>query len=130
MLRYRRRLLHDWELQAITNGHDAGGKRLTMSASREFSELEADKLSRAATTLWRAERPLRVLRTMAWGPEVAARFFATGAKTLPKVEYTCVDPSEPLQGVAAARALIQGSSPVHAWLTRVSNTIETTTRLL
>jgi uncharacterized protein (TIGR02421 family) len=67
---------------------------------------------------------------MAWGPEVAARFFATGAKTLPKVEYTCVDPSEPLQGVAAARALIQGSSPVHAWLTRVSNTIETTTRLL
>jgi uncharacterized protein (TIGR02421 family) len=101
-----------------------------MSAAREFSESEADKLSQAATTLWRAERPLRVLRTMAWGPDVAKRFFATGAKTLPKVEYTAIDPREPLEGVAAARALIQGSSPVHAWLTRVSNTIETTARLL
>lgn len=101
-----------------------------MSAAREFSESEADKLSRAAATLWRAERPLRVLRTIAWGPEVAKRFFAAGANALPQVEYPSIDPKESLEGVAAARALINGSSPVHAWLTRVGNTIETTTRLL
>ena len=101
-----------------------------MIASREFSESEAVKLSRAATTLWRAERPLRVLRTVAWGPEVAERFFAAGASVLPKVEYTPIDSTESLEGVAAARVLIQGSSPVHAWLDRVSKTIETTARLL
>jgi uncharacterized protein (TIGR02421 family) len=101
-----------------------------MIATREFSEAETDKLSRAATTLWRAERPLRVLRTIAWGPEVAQRFFAAGAKELPRVQYPAIDPKESLEGVAAARALIDGSSPVHAWLTRVGNTIETTTRLL
>lgn len=101
-----------------------------MSASQEFSAPEAEKLSQAATLLWRAERPLRVLRTVAWGPEVARRFFASGANTLPDVQYTVVDPTEPLAGVATARALINGSSPVHAWLGRVGNTIETTTRLL
>ena len=101
-----------------------------MTASRELSDSEADKLSRAATILWRAERPLRVLRTVAWGPEVAERFFAAKAGALPKVEYARVDTTESLDGVAAARALIQGSSPVHAWLGRVGNTIETTTRLL
>lgn len=101
-----------------------------MTGFKEFSEAEADNLSRAATTLWRAERPLRVLRTIAWGPQVAERFFAAGAKALPQVEYVRVDPTEPLAGVAAARALIDGSSPVHAWLMRVCNTIETTTRLL
>jgi len=101
-----------------------------MRAAGEFSQAEADKLSQAATALWRAERPLRVLRTVAWGPEVAQGFFAAGAKNLPEVSYTAIDPDEPLQGVAAARALVQGSSPVHAWLKRVANTIETTARLL
>lgn len=101
-----------------------------MAASQELSTKEADKLSRAATILWRAERPLRVLRTVAWVPQVAERFFAARAGTLPDVDYIPVDASETLNGVAAARALIRGSSPAHAWLARVSDTIESTARLL
>lgn len=101
-----------------------------MSASRELSPVEIDRLSRAATILWRAERPLRVLRTLAWGPEVAARFFASGANRLPQVEYPAIDPTVSLDGVAAARALVRGSSPVHAWLGRLCSTVETTARLL
>ena len=73
---------------------------------------------------------MRVLRTVAWSPGVAKRFFDTGACALPEVTYTPVNTSEPLQGVAAARALIQGSSPVHTWLSRVADTVETTARLL
>ena len=102
----------------------------TTSASKALSQSESEKLSRAATLLWRAERPLRVLRTVAWSPDVARRFFDARATRLPEVTYTPVQPSAALEGVAAARALIRGSSPVHAWLSRVADTIETTARLL
>ncbi|MDH3217588.1 MAG: flavohemoglobin expression-modulating QEGLA motif protein [Candidatus Krumholzibacteria bacterium] len=101
-----------------------------MIASRELPEAEVEKLSEAATILWRAERPLRVLRTVAWGPQVADRFFKAGANALPEVEYAPVDATASLEGVAAARALIQGSTPVHAWLSRLSDSVETTARLL
>ena len=101
-----------------------------MKLSGDFGAAETDKLSRAATILWRAERPLRVLRTIAWGPEVARGFFAAGAKELPRVEYPLVDPAESLEGAAAARALIKGTSPVHSWMERLCATIETTARLL
>lgn len=100
------------------------------SASKALSQTESERLSRAATILWRAERPLRVLRTVAWSPDVAKRFFDARATRLPDVSYKPIASSETLEGVAAARALIQGSSPVHAWLTRVAETVATTARLL
>jgi len=112
------------EISGESSGNGSAG------ASRTLSQSETERLSRAATILWTAERPLRVLRTVAWGPEVARRFFDAGATRLPEVTYTPVQSSEALEGVAAARALIHGSSPVHAWLSRVADTIETTARLL
>lgn len=68
-----------------------------MIPAGEFTEAEADRLCQAATTLWRAERPLRVLRTLVWEPGVAERFLAP-ANTLPKVEYTAIDPKESMDG--------------------------------
>lgn len=100
------------------------------SASKALSQTEGEKLSRAATILWRAERPLRVLRTVAWSPDVARRFFAARASRLPQISYKPIEPAETLEGVATARALIRGSSPVHTWLSRVADTVETTARLL
>lgn len=101
-----------------------------MIVSTRLSESEGGKLSRAATSLWQVERPLRVLRTSAQGSEMGRRFFAASAAVLPQVEYTPIEPSDTLQGVAAACALIKGASPVHVWRNRLSSTIETTARLL
>src|SRR5262245_25978301 len=80
---------------------------------------ERERLSQAAKLLRKAERGVRVLRTVAWSPEVAQRFFARGARELPEVVYDRPDPEPVLQDVAAAHALVDGDTPVHVWLCRV-----------
>lgn len=44
-------------------------------------------LREAAGEILEAQRPLRVLRVLAWPPEVERRFFADGARALPRPEY-------------------------------------------
>ena len=56
-----------------------------------LSPATIERLIAAAATLRNAEKPVRVLRAVAWGPEVAERFFASGAKELPQVSYTPLD---------------------------------------
>lgn len=125
-----RDIVHYRIRRAVLGGIRADNEERVMAVSRELSTSETDKLSQAAMILWRAERPLRVLRTLAWAPQVSERFFAGGACALPDVHYAPVDPGDTLARVAAARALVEGSSPVHAWLVRVCDTIESTARLL
>ena len=76
-----------------------------------------DRLT-AAAIVRKAEKPVRDLRAVAWGPEVAERFFAAGAKELPQVSYTPLDAGPVHEALAAARALIDGDGPVQAWLRR------------
>src|SRR5690242_1770106 len=84
---------------------------------------EVERLSQASRLLRKAERPVRILRAVAWGPEVAERFMAAGGKELPQVTYTPLDPKPVLETVAAALALIDGTGPVHEWLRRVADVI-------
>jgi uncharacterized protein (TIGR02421 family) len=84
----------------------------------------------AAALLRRAERGVRVLRSVSWAPQVAVRFFERGARELPEVVYTPSDPSPALADIAAARQLIEGTSPVHAWLERVARAIASGTAML
>lgn len=95
-----------------------------------LGQAERDRLSEAAQLLRVAERGVRVLRTVAWPTEVAVRFFERGARELPEVRYERPDPAPALADVAAARRLIHGDSPVHAWLERVAGAIETGARML
>lgn len=81
------------------------------------------RLSAAAHLLRQAEKPVRVLRAVAWGPEVAEAFFAGGAKTLPRVTYTPLDAAPVHAALAEARALIDGDGPVQAWLRRSAEVI-------
>ena len=83
------------------------------------------RLQEAAILLRRAEKPVRVLRAVAWGPEVAEAFFATGEKELPKVAYTPLDAAPVHETLRAARALIDGDGPVQAWLLRIASVIGT-----
>ncbi len=91
--------------------------------AERLSTVEVDRLREAAVALRKAERPVRILRAVAWPADVAERFFAGGEKELPQVAYTPLDPTTVHEGVAAARALIDGSGPVHDWLLRMADTI-------
>lgn len=81
------------------------------------------RLTQAATLLRKAERPVRVLRAVAWGPEVAQKFFAGGEQELPQVTYPRMSAAPVHEVLAAARALIDGDGPVQNWLRRIADVI-------
>ena len=103
------------------------------STSPEFTQLgfkaerlsgeSVSRLSQAAALLRKAERPVRVLRAVAWGPEVAERFFAAGETELPQITYPRMSAAPVHEVLAAARALIDGDGPVQTWLRRIADVI-------
>lgn len=95
-----------------------------------FSAAELKKLKTAAALLLEAEDRLPVLRTLTWDRAVGDAFLKSGGKTPPAPLYPAIDPEPSHERIAAARALIEGSSPVHDWLTRFADTAETTAALL
>ena len=95
-----------------------------------FSESQEERLTEVATILREAERPVRILRGIAWPPEAETEFFAGGCSKPPTVHYSVIDPRHTLDGVAAARALIDGDTPVHDWLRQVARSIEYAARMM
>lgn len=95
-----------------------------------FSPLELKKLTQASDFLVEANRPLKVLKAVSWSPGVSKSFFAQGAKNLPVVEYTSVDVQDVFKQIEAAKRLIDGDSPVHAWLNRVAKKTAETAHML
>ena len=96
---------------------------LSGPAPDRLSPAALERLTAAAQLLRKAEKPVRVLRAVAWEPEVAQRFFAAGARELPKVSYTPLDAAPVHEALAAARALIDGDGPVQTWLRRCAEVI-------
>jgi uncharacterized protein (TIGR02421 family) len=88
------------------------------------------KARAAARLLREAEKPVRVLRTVAWDPTVKERFFAAGERELPAPVYEVPDPGVTLEKVAAARALLDGDDPVSELLRRTAWAIELGARML
>lgn len=103
--------------------------RPTPAADR-LSPAALARLSTAAGLLRKAEKPVRILRAVAWGPEVAQAFFANGANNLPRVTYTPLDAAPVHEALAAARAQIDGAGPVQDWLRRCAETIATAADML
>lgn len=95
-----------------------------------FSETELGRLKEAAALLLAAEDRLPVLRTLTWDRSHAEAFLASGCKTPPAPVYPRIDPAPSLERIAAARALIQGGTPVHRWLMRFASITEETAALL
>ena len=95
-----------------------------------FSAAELKKLKKAAALLLAAEDRLPVLRTLTWDRSVGDAFLKSGGETPPAPLYPAIDPKPSRERIAAARALIAGSSPVHDWLRRFADTTETTAALL
>lgn len=92
--------------------------------AERLAPAEVERLTAAAALLKKAEKPVRILRAVTWGPEVEPAFFAAGERELPRVSYQPLDARPVHEAVAEARAKIDGSGPVHAWLRRIADTID------
>lgn len=110
---------------------DDGARAVAATDASAMGDAERGRIRAAAEHLRRAERPLRVLRSLAWAPAVRDTFFARGAERLPEVEYPRLDPATSFAEVAAARALVRDETdPIDAWLLRQATAIETAARML
>lgn len=90
----------------------------------------APRLTEAARLLRQAARRVRVLRALAWPPSVAERFFAQGARELPRVRYRPFDPAPSLEGVHQARRLLGRGSLPERWLASQALAIERSAHML
>lgn len=94
------------------------------------SNAELARLKLAAGLLFDAEDRLPVLRTLNWDRKLAEDFFASGCTEPPRPVYPSIDASAARDKVRTARALVDGSSPVHAWLQRFADATEETASML
>jgi uncharacterized protein (TIGR02421 family) len=96
----------------------------------QVSDREKDRICQVASLLYKASRPIRILRTIAWPTEVKEEFFAKNAQELPQVSYTPIDPTPTIEAVREARRLIVPLSPIDLWLERQANSLEQAARML
>lgn len=96
-----------------------------MATSAGFSSREKERLIEAAAILREAEKPVRMLRSVAWPEDAYEKFMGAGTRAIPEVVYTPTDPEPTHERTRAARRLIDGSSPVHAWLSKTAGIVDT-----
>ncbi len=101
-----------------------GKKKSTSQTARN------ERLCQSAQILRDVHRRLPILKTVRWSPAVRERFFARGAKELPKVTYRGFDPSEELAQLKEARQLCRQGDAAEAWLRRSADALETTATML
>ena len=89
-----------------------------------------DRYREAAGILHDIAKPMRVLSALSWPAETRERFLADGAQRLPEPEYSPIDPTKVLDGVAAARRLLRPGHVVDDWLDREATSIESTALML
>jgi uncharacterized protein (TIGR02421 family) len=95
-----------------------------------YVQQHRERIREACTLLRQAERPVRLLATLAWPPEVKQRFFGQGASELPRPLYAVFDAQPTFDAVAHARRLIGAGHPVEDWLARLADVIEGGARML
>jgi len=77
-----------------------------------------DYLRRLSDALVAAQRPIRILKAINWDPKVHQRFFAHGARELPRPEYPPLgfDLAAKLKELKALRRQIRGRNPLEEML--------------
>ena len=99
--------------------------------SNTSEEADIERYRQVATILHDVAKPMRVLSALAWPAETRERFLASGGRTMPdEPEYPRVDPTDVLDGVAAARRLIDPGAVVDDWLENTADAIESTALML
>jgi uncharacterized protein (TIGR02421 family) len=89
-------------------------------------------LRRISDAVLHAQRPIRVLRAINWGPKVHERFFRHGARELPRPEYPPLgfEPEAKVRELRQIRRQIRGTNPVEDLLRRKCDEFIAVTHLL
>jgi uncharacterized protein (TIGR02421 family) len=78
-----------------------------------------------------AQRPLRVLRSLAWGDDVERAFFASGARDLPRPVYQLpAGIAESGERFRVLRTALSGSGAIETFLRETCDAFSTATRML
>ena len=82
--------------------------------------------------LLQAQRPLKVLRAINWGPKVLARFFKQGARELPRPEYPPLgfEPEATARAIRDVRRKLKGRNPIEVMLRRSCDEFAALARML
>ncbi|TCV92770.1 hypothetical protein EC912_106108 [Luteibacter rhizovicinus] len=86
-------------------------------------ETECDAIRLAAKLLHKAASHIGVLKAIDWCPDVAERFFASGAHELPRPAYTPSDPGSSQVALAELRSVKIGHPVIAAWVERQAEAI-------
>jgi uncharacterized protein (TIGR02421 family) len=88
-------------------------------------------LGQASAELVEAQRPIRVLRTLAWSEEVERQFFATEARELPRPTYR-ISPEldDSLERLRALAARLTGDNEIERFLRDSCDSLATAARML
>ena len=97
-----------------------------MGLSARFVEL----LSDVARRLFEAQRPIRILRAIAWPDSVMREFFGGGAQQLPRPAYPSRDLSSTFAELRAIRALVPGDNEAERLVRDTCDSWEAGARLL
>jgi uncharacterized protein (TIGR02421 family) len=88
-------------------------------------------LREASAEILEAQRPIRVLRALAWPDQVEEQFFAAGAKELPRVTYKISPDLAPsLERFRALASRLSGQSEIERFLRDTCASLATAARML
>ncbi len=93
-------------------------------------EREKDRIRAVTGLLHQACKPIRILRTLDWAPEIKESFLAGGSRELPQVTYPPFDPTPSIELVREARRQIVPFTTIDMWLERHAQAIELGARML
>lgn len=95
-----------------------------------YIQQHRERIREVCTLLRSAERPVRLLSTLAWPAEIRQRFFDRKAAELPRPVYPKFDAAPTFAAVSRARRSIATGHPVEDWLARLADVIEGGARML
>lgn len=93
-----------------------------------LSDSRFETARKAGLHLDAASEAMRILAAMSWEQDIKDKFLSSGR--LPQPEYAYVDTQKAREHIADARKLIRGDHVVLAWLSRIADTLETTTNMI
>jgi uncharacterized protein (TIGR02421 family) len=87
-------------------------------------------LREVSAEILEAQRPIRVLRAIAWDESVEQAFFASGARELPRPEYRVPDIAGSLERFRALKARVMGENALERFLRETCESFATAARML